>query len=47
MLIEREEEIQELRQAYDSEESKFIAIFGRRRIGKTYIHHYSNSPNHI
>ena len=33
MLIGREKEIQELRQAYDSEESKFVAIFGRRRIG--------------
>ena len=37
MLIGREKEIQELRQAYDSEESKFVAIFGRRRIGKTYL----------
>ena len=37
MLIGREKEIQELRQAYDSDESKFVAIFGRRRIGKTYL----------
>lgn len=37
MLIGREKEIQELRQAYDSNESKFVAIFGRRRIGKTYL----------
>lgn len=37
MLIGREKEIQELQQAYDSNESKFIAIFGRRRIGKTYL----------
>lgn len=37
MLIGREKEIQELRQAYDSDESKFIAVFGRRRIGKTYL----------
>lgn len=37
MLIGREKEIQELRQAYDSAESKFVAIFGRRRIGKTYL----------
>ena len=32
ILIGREKEIQELRQAYDSEESKFVAVFGRRRI---------------
>lgn len=37
MLIGREKEIQELRQAYDSDGSKFVAIFGRRRIGKTYL----------
>lgn len=37
MLIGREKEIQELRQVYESDESKFIAIFGRRRIGKTYL----------
>ena len=37
MLIGREKEIQELLQAYNSEESKFVAIFGRRRIGKTYL----------
>ena len=37
MLIGRDKEIQELQQAYDSDESKFVAIFGRRRIGKTYL----------
>ena len=37
MLIGRRQEIQELQQAYDSDESKFVAIFGRRRIGKTYL----------
>ena len=37
MLIGREKEIAELKQAYDSDESKFVAIFGRRRIGKTYL----------
>ena len=37
MLIGIEKEIQELQQAYDSDESKFVAIFGRRRIGKTYL----------
>lgn len=37
MLVGREQEIAELRQAYDSDESRFVAIFGRRRIGKTYL----------
>lgn len=37
MLIGREKEKQELLQAYDSTESKFVAIFGRRRIGKTFL----------
>ncbi|MCM1484095.1 MAG: AAA family ATPase [Muribaculaceae bacterium] len=37
MLIGRENEIQELLQAYDSDESRFVAVFGRRRIGKTYL----------
>ncbi|MDE6560506.1 MAG: hypothetical protein K2K75_03905 [Muribaculaceae bacterium] len=32
MLIGREKEVRELRQAYDSEESKFVFIFGRWRI---------------
>lgn len=37
MLIGREKEKQELLQAYDADESMFVAIFGRRRIGKTYL----------
>lgn len=37
MIIGREEEIKELHQAYDAKESKFVAVFGRRRIGKTYL----------
>ncbi len=37
MLIGREKEVLELQQAYDSAESKFVAVFGRRRIGKTYL----------
>lgn len=37
MLVGREEEIRELQRAYDSNESKFVAIFGRRRVGKTYL----------
>ncbi|MDE6288168.1 MAG: ATP-binding protein [Muribaculaceae bacterium] len=35
MFIGREEEIKKLRSAYEADESKFIAIYGRRRVGKT------------
>lgn len=37
MLIARDRERQELLSAYQADESKFIAIYGRRRIGKTYL----------
>lgn len=37
MLIGRIEEIQQLEDAYNSPESEFVAIYGRRRIGKTYL----------
>lgn len=37
MLIGREREIRDLQRAYDFDESKFVAIFGRRRVGKTYL----------
>ena len=37
MLIGREEEIQELKSAFNSEEPEFVVVYGRRRIGKTYL----------
>lgn len=37
MLIGREKEQKVLLDAYNSDESKFIAIYGRRRVGKTYL----------
>ena len=37
MIIGRKKEIEELEQVYASDESKFVAIFGRRRIGKTFL----------
>lgn len=37
MLIGREFEQRQLLQALDSDESQFIAVYGRRRIGKTYL----------
>lgn len=37
MLIGRKEEISQLKQAYHSEYSEFVAVYGRRRIGKTFL----------
>ena len=37
MLIGREKEIGLLRSAYQSEYSEFVAVYGRRRIGKTFL----------
>lgn len=37
IIIGREEEISLLHRAYDSKESEIVAIYGRRRIGKTFL----------
>ena len=37
MIIGRKEETAKLRRAYDSDHSEFVAVYGRRRIGKTYL----------
>ena len=37
MLIGRQEEQQELWRAYEWDESRFVAVYGRRRVGKTYL----------
>ncbi|MDE7349761.1 MAG: ATP-binding protein [Muribaculaceae bacterium] len=37
MLIGREDEVSRLMKAYSSKESEFLAVYGRRRIGKTYL----------
>lgn len=36
-MIGREKEIQELKERYDSGRAEFIAVYGRRRVGKTYL----------
>lgn len=36
-IIGREREIRKLNDAYESNRSEFIAIYGRRRVGKTYL----------
>lgn len=37
MFIGRKEEIRKLTDAYNSEKSEFVAVYGRRRIGKTFL----------
>ena len=37
MIIGRKEETAKLKRAYDSDHSEFVAVYGRRRIGKTYL----------
>lgn len=37
MLIGRKKEINELMEAYKSEESQFVVVYGRRRVGKTFL----------
>ncbi len=37
MLIGREQELDLLKQAYNSEYSEFVAVYGRRRVGKTFL----------
>lgn len=37
MLIGRKDEVNRLMKAYSSKESEFVAVYGRRRIGKTYL----------
>ena len=36
-MIGRIDECRRLRRAYESHESEFVAVYGRRRIGKTYL----------
>lgn len=36
-MIGRKEEVRILREAYDSDYSEFVSVYGRRRIGKTFL----------
>ena len=36
-IIGREREISELMSLYDSGKAEFVAVYGRRRVGKTYL----------
>lgn len=37
MIIGREKEIQQLHEAYNDEYSQFVVVYGRRRVGKTFL----------
>lgn len=37
MFVGREREKKELEKAYEANESRFVAVYGRRRVGKTYL----------
>lgn len=37
MIIGRKKELSWLQEAYASDESEFVAVYGRRRVGKTYL----------
>ena len=37
MIIGRKRELAQLRNAYESEYSEFVAVYGRRRVGKTFL----------
>jgi len=36
-MIGRKEEADALKAAYEADESQFVAVYGRRRVGKTYL----------
>lgn len=37
MIVGRKEELKRLKEAYNSEYSEFVAVYGRRRVGKTFL----------
>ena len=36
-IIGRKKEIEELERLYNAEDVEFVAVYGRRRVGKTYL----------
>ena len=36
-IIGRKKEIEELERLYNAENAEFVAVYGRRRVGKTYL----------
>ena len=45
-IIGRKNEIAELKRYYTSGRAEFIAVYGRRRVGKTFYRFYHITPNH-
>ena len=43
MIIGRDKEQRELHEAYESEYSEFAVVYGRRRVGKTFLVAMRNS----
>ena len=48
-IIGRKKEIAELKRYYESSRAEFVAVYGRRRVGKTFLidevfHHTGLSP---
>ena len=37
MIVSRKKEVEALERAYEKKEKQFVAIYGRRRVGKTYL----------
>ena len=37
LLIGREKDLKTLKLCYESQESEFVAVYGRRRVGKTFL----------
>ena len=37
MIIGRQEELRSIKEAYESKYSEFVAVYGRRRVGKTFL----------
>lgn len=44
-IIGRKKEISELKKLYASRKAEFVAIYGRRRVGKTFITTYGLAHN--
>ncbi len=46
MIVGRKEEIAELDKLYYSDRPEFVAIYGRRRVGKTFLYQTSTERLH-
>ena len=37
IIVGRDKEMSELKELYDSDKAEFVAVYGRRRVGKTFL----------